>query len=73
MTKATQSQSNKRRESIVRGGSSKRGESGSRRPDSQIRSDCATNRNYLFFFKCCNLINLVFKKHFQFQSKLAKH
>lgn len=43
MTKAAQSQSHKRRESIVRGGSSKRGESGSRRPDSQIRTDCATN------------------------------
>ena len=42
----------------MRGSSSKRGESGSRRPDSQKRADCVTNRNFIYFFNVYDYTNL---------------
>ena len=70
MKKATQSQSNKRRESITRSSSSKRGESGQTRPDGQKRVDCATNRNCICFYNIYSIVLIL--KQFKFRNKPAK-
>ena len=42
----------------MRGSSSKRGESDSRRPDGRKRADCVTNRNFIYFFNVYDYTNL---------------